>query len=176
VVEAFRTDPAFRYFFPDDASYPALAGSFAGHLFDRRVRRRSVWVVAGGASVSMWEPPAGPADVKLEQSAGPDLPVDAAARLRRYDEAVHPLLPDEPHWYLGVLATHPDHAGQRWGRAVMAAGLEQAAAAGQPAFLETTNPSNVAMYTRGNWVVAGSVAVDGLQVWVMRHPDGVSGP
>jgi ribosomal protein S18 acetylase RimI-like enzyme len=112
--------------------------------------------------------------VTLEPPAGPDLPVDVAARLRRYDEAVHPLLPDEPHWYLGVLATHPDHAGQRWGRAVMAAGLEQAAAAGQPAFLETTNPSNVAMYARGNWVVAGSVAVDGLQVWVMRHPDGVS--
>jgi hypothetical protein len=28
-----------------------------------------------------------------------------------------------PFWYLGVLGTHPDRAGRRWGHAVMTAGL-----------------------------------------------------
>ena len=37
VVAAFVADPAFRFFFPDDATYPELAARFAGYLFDKRL-------------------------------------------------------------------------------------------------------------------------------------------
>ena len=49
VVAAFVDDPAFRYFFPDDATYAGHAADFAGYLFDKRVRHGSVWLVEGGA-------------------------------------------------------------------------------------------------------------------------------
>jgi ribosomal protein S18 acetylase RimI-like enzyme len=169
VVAAFVADPAFRYFFPEDSTYAENAPAFAGWLFDRRVHSGGVWVAGGGAAVSMWE--------KSVDAPSDPLPLvlaaDAQARLDQYDHEVHGLLPRDPHWYLGVLATHPDHAGQRLGRAVMAAGLARAAADGLHSVLETTNPDNVGLYRRGGWEVVEQVVVDGsLTVWVMSHPPG----
>jgi GNAT superfamily N-acetyltransferase len=161
VVAAFRADPAFGYFFPGKELYDEQAPVFAGHLFDARVRHGTVWVVDGGASVAMWDPPSA---VPWKQAP---LPPETLVRLKAYDAVVHPTLPTTPYWYLGVLATHPDHSGRRLGRAVMAAGLAAASGAGLPAYLETTNPANVALYRRAGWDVVESLAVDTLPVWVM---------
>jgi ABC-type phosphate transport system ATPase subunit len=49
-----------RHLFPDDADYPAGAEAFFGHLFDKRVARESIWVMDGGLSAAIWEPPAVP--------------------------------------------------------------------------------------------------------------------
>jgi len=168
-VAAFAADPAVRFFFPDDDSYPGQAAAFAGHLFDRRVARGTVWIVDGGHAVSMWDRPvdADPdpaADARVRGLAG-----DASDRLAAYEAAVHTALPTTPHWYLGVLATHPDHAGRRWGRAVMSAGLAEAAAAGLPSYLETTNPGNVDLYRRAGWDVVETVTVRALTIWIMSY-------
>src|SRR5207248_9483070 len=80
--------------------------------------------------------------------------------------------PNPPFWYLGVLGTHPEHAGRRWGRAVMAAGLRRAAADGLPAILETSNPANVEVYRRAGWHVAQMVTYQPSTIWIMRHPPG----
>jgi ribosomal protein S18 acetylase RimI-like enzyme len=168
VVAAFAADPAFRFFFPDDGSYGDEAAAFAGYLFDRRVGQGTVWVIEGGASVAMWEPPAlvsGSAPLPSGLSAG------SMARLDAFHAAVHGALPSEPHWYLGVLATHPDHAGRRWGRAVMATGLRRTADAGVPAYLETANPRNLDIYQRAGWQVTRTVTVAALPVWIMRYLD-----
>jgi hypothetical protein len=50
VVTAFAADPAFRFFFPDSASFVAHATTFARHLFDRRVDRGTIWIIDEG----MW--------------------------------------------------------------------------------------------------------------------------
>ena len=168
VVAAFVDDPAFRYFFPDDATYAGHAAAFAGYLFDKRVRHGSVWLVEGGASVSLWDSPDAP-----ESSSALNLPPDVLARLDAYENAVHGSMPTEPHWYLGVLATHPDHAGKRWGRAAIAAGAAEADSEGLPAYLETTNPANVELYGRTGFVVDTQLLADpprlGIPVWIMRR-------
>jgi GNAT superfamily N-acetyltransferase len=147
VVAAFAADPAFRYFFPDDDSYPRQAEAFAGYLFDKRVGLGSVWVGEAGRVVSLWEPP----EVKETAPAVLDLPPDVRDRLRGYDEAVHAMLPARPFWYLGILATHPDLAGRGLGRRLLAAGVTTAHADGVPAVLETVSPSNVELYQREGW-------------------------
>jgi ribosomal protein S18 acetylase RimI-like enzyme len=164
VVAAFEADPAFRFFFPDDDTYVAYAAAFAGHLFDRRVSSDSVWLAEAGASVAMWEPPHRAA---REAGSTLELPADVIARLDVFDAAAHALLPATPHWYLGVLATHPDSAGRRLGRALLAAGVAQARADRLPACLETTNPNNVELYRRAGWQVVGSTAASGVPIWVM---------
>jgi ribosomal protein S18 acetylase RimI-like enzyme len=166
VVAAFRNDPVFKFFFPDSASYDAEAAAFAANLFDRRVAHGTVWIVEGGAAVSMWDPPAGAGG----DARKPELSPRTLARLDAYNAAVHAALPATAHWYLGVLATHPEHTGRRWGHAVMAAGLQHAATAGLPAYLETTNPANLAMYRRAGWEVVASLTVQTVAVWIMKHP------
>jgi ribosomal protein S18 acetylase RimI-like enzyme len=162
VVAAFVADPAYRYFFPDDDTYERYASTFTAYLFDKRVGLGSVWIAGEGAVAALWDPPDKPAN-----SGRLDLPADVLERIDRYDAAVHPMLPTEPHWYLGVLATHPDQAGRRWGRRVMAAGVTTAHADGLPACLETTNPSNVDMYEREGWQVVGQGTGDVPRTWVL---------
>ena len=82
VVAAFAKDPAFRFFFTDDATFERDAAAFAAYLFDVRVDHGTVWVVDGGAAVAMWDPPAngrGSATGTLE------LPAAVLRRLDAYD-------------------------------------------------------------------------------------------
>jgi len=169
VVAAFDADPSFGFFFPDRASFADHAGTFAAYLFDKRVGRDSVWVADDGAAVALWDPP-GLADIVAPEGAPLGLPAHEMARLHQYNAAVHDALPTEPHWYLGVLGTHPAHAGRRLGRTVMAAGLARAAADGLPAYLETTNPGNVELYQRAGWEVTTALRMPELAIWVMRYP------
>ena len=163
VLAAFAADPAFQHFFPGE-EYADQAPVFVRHLFDQRAPYGGVWVADEGAAVALWNPPG------VVPAWPPSGQAEAVVRrMERYDGAVHQLLPTEPHWYLGVLATHPDHAGQRLGRSVMAAGLERAQQDGLPAYLETVTRTNLAIYAASGWQVAGTIAVAGLDVWVMRH-------
>jgi GNAT superfamily N-acetyltransferase len=163
VQAAFASDPAFRYFFPGDDEYAALAPVFIGQLLDQRLARGTAWVVADGAAVALWSAP-GAVEEPVTR-----LPADVTARLRTFDAAVHHHLPADPHWYLGMLATHPDHAGQGWGRLAMSAGLARAEQDGRPSYLETVTPVNVRIYQSSGWQVTDTVAVAGLDVSILRH-------
>lgn len=46
-----------------------------------------------------------------------------------------------PHYYLSLLATHPDHRGRGVGQELLAEDLARWDAAGVPAYLESTNPA-----------------------------------
>jgi GNAT superfamily N-acetyltransferase len=168
VVSAFATDPAFQFFFPDPTTFVDRATTFAGHLFDRRVGRGTIWIIDGGSSVAMWDEPADAADEQREDGLTLELPTDCLARLDAYHAALQSALPSGKFWYLGVLATHPDRRSRGWGRAVIVPALELAVEAGVPAYLETTNPNNIDFYQRAGWKTATSLRVDSLDIWVMR--------
>nr|WP_036342786.1 GNAT family N-acetyltransferase [Micromonospora purpureochromogenes] len=167
LVAAFTKDPVLRHLFPDEATYARYAAAFFGHLFDKRVRKETIWTIGRGASVAIWEPPAS-GGAQPDDDLAAQLPADVLSRVRAYDEAVHAALPSAPFWYLGVLGTHPDHAGRRWGHAVMKVGLDRAASDGLPAILETSNPDNVEVYRRAGWEVVHAFA-EPLPTWVMRN-------
>ncbi|WP_412101396.1 GNAT family N-acetyltransferase [Micromonospora ureilytica] len=177
LVAAFVKDPILRHLFPDEDTYPHYAAVFFGDLFDKRVHRSSIWTIGGGASVAIWEPPAGqpvdaPPDAPGVGPGSPEearYPADVLARVRGYGEAVHAALPTYPFWYLGVLGTHPDSTGRGWGRAVMRAGLARAAADGLPAILETSYPANVELYRRAGWEVVTSLS-EPVPTWIMQQP------
>jgi GNAT superfamily N-acetyltransferase len=175
LVATFTADPVLRYLFPDDATYPRYAAAFFGTLFDKRVHRGTVWTIGAGGSVAMWDAPGatdapGASDAVGVQGAphGGGLPAAELARMRAYDDAVHDAFPTEPFWYLGVLGTHPRHAGRRWGHALLAAGLRRADADGLPAVLETSNPGNVEVYRRAGFEVIGKETAP-LPIWIMRR-------
>ena len=166
ILAAFAGDPAFRYFFGDDQD---ARRTFAEYLFDIRARSGSVWLTDGGASVALWDPPPGPGLEPVNAELPKAIPAAARHRLAGYDKAIHATFPSTPYWYLGVLATHPEHAGRRLGRAVMRPGLQRAKADGVPAYLETATPHNVDLYRRAGWDVVQSLRVEALDVWILRH-------
>jgi GNAT superfamily N-acetyltransferase len=131
-----------------------------------------VRIIDGGAAVAMWDPPKG----HFGTPAPPDLPPDVLRRIALYDEAIDDVFPSTPYWYLGVLAAHPDRAGQGLGRAVMAEGVQRAAAERVPAYLETTNERNVDLYERAGWEVVAVIPVEELDIRVMRNASGVARP
>lgn len=167
LVASFPKDPVLRYLFPDEGTYPLYAATFFGHLFDKRVQKGTIWTIERGASTAIWEPPT-TGNASSDDDLSAHLPADALARVRAYDRAVHAALPTSPFWYLGVLGTHPDSAGRRWGHAVMDAGLSRAVADGLPAVLETSNPANVEVYRRAGWQVVRTLT-EPLSIWVMQQ-------
>jgi ribosomal protein S18 acetylase RimI-like enzyme len=169
LVAAFAADPVLRHLFPDD-TYPRYAAAFFGHLFDKRVGKGTVWTIGPGLSVAMWDAPSNGTVEPAGGSPLDDLPADARARVDAYDDTVHAALPGHPFWYLGVLGTHPDHKGRRWGRALIADGLRRAADDGLPAVLETSNPGNVDVYRRAGFEVVRELTAGPLSVWVMERP------
>jgi GNAT superfamily N-acetyltransferase len=165
VLAAFATDPAFRYFFPTEDSYAEEAPVFIGDLLDQRLAFDTVWIVDDGAAVALWNPPA-PNRAALPVALSPA----TAARIDQFDSVVHDLLPREPHWYLGILATHPDHARQGLGRIAMSEGLGLAGRDGLPSCLETATRVNVDIYEAYGWRVTASAVVAGVTVRVMQNP------
>jgi GNAT superfamily N-acetyltransferase len=63
----------------------------------------------------------------------------------RFDAA---RLREEPHYYLSLLATHPDHRGKGTGMGLLADNLARIDAEGVPAYLESSNPANDHRYER----------------------------
>jgi ribosomal protein S18 acetylase RimI-like enzyme len=153
LVRGFAIDPLVRWFFPDDATYPARAGAFFGYLFDIRVEHGEVYVASDGGAASLWTPPDGVTMSTSEQDRrwADQVEVDAGpgelARVDGFDEAVAAMTPADPHWYLGVLATDPSQRHRGLATAVLRPVLERANRDDMPVFLETA-ADNLPFYAR----------------------------
>jgi GNAT superfamily N-acetyltransferase len=182
---AFEHDPVWAWCFAGEERERKLAGLGAVFRFAAAAALDHGWVRIAGdaAAVALWIPPGEPemsdADEErfpafVEAECGPT----AAARVLTLMGAFERNHPHEPpHFYLSVLGTDPDHAGQGIGMALVAANLEEVDAAGASAFLESSNPANVRRYERAGFRPDREVAlVDDLtatQMW--RHPEPRSG-
>lgn len=174
-VAAFVTEPAFHHFFGD--AYDAYARYFLAYLVDLRLDSGLVWVEEVDGRVvaaSMWNAPGGVQLPETEQQArwaacAAHFPPDAVARLDAYDARVHALEPATPHYYLGVIASHP--RGNGHGRAVLRPGLEAADREGLPVFLETGTEGNLGFYQRFGFAVSDQLDLeDGTRIWCLTRP------
>lgn len=68
-----------------------------------------------------------------------------AVRLISMVEAAHP---EEPHRYLGFIGVDPAHQGKGFGGALLTSMTAECDDAGIPAYLESSNPVNDALYHR----------------------------
>jgi GNAT superfamily N-acetyltransferase len=89
-------------------------------------------------------------------------------------EKVHP---KEPHWYLAVLGTDPQHQGKGLGSALMAPVLANCDEEGVPAYLESSKERNIPFYERHGFKVTSELQIkNGPSLWPMwrdpRPPDG----
>jgi GNAT superfamily N-acetyltransferase len=95
---------------------------------------------------------------------------DDGARYARFWDWIDDHIPDEPCWFLDILAVREQERGRGLASALVGHGLEQARGAGVPAILETGNPAAVPMYEHlGFRVIEQSDAPDGgPTIWFLR--------
>jgi GNAT superfamily N-acetyltransferase len=181
---AFEHDPLWGWAFEESERERKLAaladvfGFFAGAAMDLG------WVRVTDAveAVALWIPPGSPEMSPADEERLPDVVAaacgpESAKRVMGLLDAFDGNHPHEPpHYYLSLLATHPEHAGQGLGVGLVAACLAEIDAGDPPAaaFLESSNPANIPRYerlgfrpTRDLELIAG---LGGTQMW--RGPGG----
>jgi ribosomal protein S18 acetylase RimI-like enzyme len=158
LARAFEHDPLWGWAFEDAererklASLTAVFGFFAEAALDLGWVR----VTDGVEAVALWIPPGAPEMSPADEARLPGV-IDAAcgprsaARVAELVDAFERNHPHEPpHFYLSLLATHPDHAGHGHGLGLVADCLVEIDAGEPPAaaFLESSNPANIPRYER----------------------------
>jgi GNAT superfamily N-acetyltransferase len=176
---AFHDDPVWG---------PALARSDGDETHLRPIWRLYVegsrrfdnaYLTDGAAAVSIWTPP-GETELSdaqehrltelVTESVEPAR-LDALMELFDRFEQAHPR--DEPHAYLGLLATHPDHRGHGIAQQLLAENLKELDARGIPSYLESTNPANDHRYERAGFHRIGTftaVLDDAVVSQMWRNP------
>jgi GNAT superfamily N-acetyltransferase len=173
VAAAFASDPAWAFLLGD--GYERLAPRFAGALFDLRVISGGVWIAGECLAVAMWDPPGGAGSPERAQAVWEEYAAfagkDVYERLVHYNRAVGAASPEESYWYLGVLATHPDHRRRGLASSVLAPVLAKADRDGLSCCLETSTESNRRFYEARGFTEATGVALDGgPSTWWLRRP------
>lgn len=153
LVRAFYNCPTWSWVFPDPQARASQHRALWGQFVEGALRYESVWLAAGDVTTSVWIPPGGTemSDEqieRLEPMLTSLLGSGASRVLAALDafDAAHPH--DEPHYYLSLLGTDPAHYGNGYGLGLLADNLRLIDAEGLPAYLEASNPANVALYAR----------------------------
>jgi GNAT superfamily N-acetyltransferase len=162
LTTSFADDPVWGWALPDLATRAPFWRFFARH----GIERGSAWVIDDGKAVAIWATPGVPelddgGEAELE-SLYNDLLGPAAPLVREILEvleAVHPT--DEPHYYLSLLGTHDNHRGQGLGMALLAENIRAIDAEGRPAYLESTNPRNLARYASVGFEPRDEITIPG---------------
>lgn len=153
MAQAFYDDPVWSWAFPEAERRLEQHRILWRFAISSALGHNWVWLSGDSAAAALWIPPGepelSPSDEERLAPMLEDLLGDGAARVldtfERFD-AAHP--DGEPHFYLSLLGTHPDHRGKGRGMGLLADNLalidEQRAAA----FLESSNPVNDERYER----------------------------
>ncbi len=164
LVEAFHADPTWAWAFPDPERRADQHRRLWTLLVEGALRYPWVRLRADGTSTAVWIPPDGteltPAQEALLEPLLVELLGPGAARvLRTFElfEAAHPR--GTPHFFLSLLGTADRARGRGLGLDLLARNLREIDALGLPAYLEASNPANVALYARHGFVVHGSFTV-----------------
>lgn len=164
IALAFATDPVWG------AALARADGSTAHHLafwrlfVEGAIPHGKVFRSDDEAAVALWIPPGGD-EMSEEQEAALRVVVtdnlDAEAQdvmfalWDRFDSN-HP--DTEPHAYLSLLATHPEHRGHGIAQEVVRNNLAEFDRQGIPTYLESTNPANDHRYERLGFTKVGEFA------------------
>jgi GNAT superfamily N-acetyltransferase len=175
LVKAFDDDPVMNHIFRKRRANKARA--FFTSDSKRALTKGALYTTADGPSQggAIWMAPGQWKIGGLELlgqlpmlfQIGTDTP--RALALLTQVEKEHP---KEPHWYLGVLGTAPEHQGKGVGSALIRPILQKCDDEGIPAYLESSKESNIPFYERHHFKVTGEINVkNGPTVWPMwRDP------
>lgn len=151
VASAFTHDPLWAHAMARPDGETAHHALFWRLFVEGALRYPDTWLASEGEATCIWIPPGGTEMTPEQEECLADLAAeylgpaagDYLELVSRF-EAAHPQ--DEPHYYLSLLGTHPDHRGKGIGMRLLAHVLGVIDAEHLPAYLESTNPANNRRY------------------------------
>jgi len=131
-----------------------------------QVQGCAIWMAPG-----TWRPP-----LRRQLAALPSVMFRLRSRLPVASVtygALQRVHPERPHWYLSGIGTDPPAQGTGVGSELMRSRLVRCDAAGEAAYLESSNEANVPFYQRHGFRVTGELTTPGggPTFWLMwREP------
>jgi GNAT superfamily N-acetyltransferase len=163
---AFQADPTWSWAFPDPDKRLEQQRRWWGLLLHSAMPYGWVWCTEDGAAASLWIPDGKPELSEADESEVEPLLSDMIGphtedvlKLLESFESNRPR--DEPHYYLSLLGTHPDHRGEGKGMGLLAANLVVLDEMGMPTYLESSNRANDHRYERLGYSQIGEFAAPG---------------
>lgn len=173
-ARSFWDDPVMRWLFPDDDVF--RDGTVMETFFKRLLAHEHSYVTSDVVAFAMWIPPGRP-EVEVEPSTPREPPTaELVSRFVALQGVLAANTPQEDHWYLQMVGTHPDWQRLGFGTHLIRQGIERATTDGLGVYLETETVENVAYYrhlgfeVRSEWTVSAG----GPQMWGMWHRGGAS--
>jgi RimJ/RimL family protein N-acetyltransferase len=174
LASAFANDPVFMWIFSDAPKRPLLTQFFMEGAVEASSSTGTCYVTSELDAAAVWAAPgkAGMSGDIWNRTRAMMFGAEGA-RMRVIGEFFGQLAdfhPAEPHWYLSLVGAETPGIGA--GARVLEPVLEICDRTGDPAYLESSNPRNIAFYERLGFTAVGEVrAEDGpLMVPMVRNP------
>lgn len=171
VAASFADDPIWKWIYDTDDTISMHTGMvLARMLVAQSTPADEIHSIDDHGAVALWTGPAGSSTSENEElrndQTAPHFSVfaeqlgDRIALTGKLSESMKQHRPVEPHWYLGILGTHPDRQNQGLGSKALQMMLAKADGFGIPTFLESSNPRNYGFYRRHGYVEANELTVE----------------
>ena len=159
ILLGFSTDPLGRWFWPDATTY-LKAGEGFDAFAGRSIDSGCAYVTDNFEGVALWMPPGVEPDEErmipyLEKTVAKEIIEDVFGVF----EAMENYHPEDPCWYLPLIAVDPFHQGNGFGSQLMKHALQKVDEASLPAYLESSNPRNISLYERHGFEVMGKIQI-----------------
>ncbi|WP_430427095.1 GNAT family N-acetyltransferase [Parasphingorhabdus sp.] len=160
LVLGFVTDPIARWIQKDASSYLAGMGPFFDGFGGRAFDHDSAFIANDGQAGALWLPPGvEPDSDAMDAAMGDTIDPALGADFGNMMEQVGECHPQEPHWYLPVIAADPAYIGLGLGGELMKHAMRRIDEDHVPAYLESSNPRNISLYKRHGFEVVREIQV-----------------
>lgn len=176
-AQAFQDDPLILWLFPRAKRRIATLRWYYRVNIRDLIRNGEVWCSDDGRALAKWQPP-GSTHISLARAirllaAAPvllQLGPSLSTALRAL-QTVERHRPDQAHWYLSGLGTHPHHQRKGYASALLTVVLERCDDVGLVAYLETSRLDNLAFYRRFGFEESGEILLspEGPNLWTMTR-------
>ena len=147
MVLAFAADPVARWMYRDPQRYLAYFGRFIRAFAGKAFSTGTAWCIDGNLGGALWLPPG----VKPDEDAiaailDESVPHDVMANVNTMFGEMAAYHPRDPHWYLPTIGIEPHLHRKGLGSALLTQALSRCDQERMPAYLESSNSTNTALY------------------------------
>jgi len=157
-VAGFMSDPVARWCWPGSDTYLASMPRFIDAYGGKAFGHGCAWVDDAIVGSALWLPPGEhPDEEVLGEVVTSTLSPAKQGHLFAALEELGTYHPDEPHWFLPLIAVDPIWQGRGVGSELMRHAVARCDESGTRAYLESSNPRNISLYERHGFEAVAEV-------------------